>query len=340
MATSGSVDFGVTFTANQIIQSSLEDLGVMQAGDTTSSTSFTDHSAGALVKLNALVKQFGYPIDGSTGMQAWAIKRGYLFLQTGQSVYTLGPTTTATGATNKWANAYVSSTLAVAGVPTDTTVTLAAAASTVGIADTYRIAVELDSGALQWTTVNGTPSGAVVTLAVAGGLTGAAAIGNRVFSYDDTATVQGRRPLEIISAVLRDVNGKDTPLDRIRTVEEYESLPDKGADGTPSAYYYERTLKDGTLYLDCEPTDVTQVLRITYRSPFEDFDTAASDDADFDPVWARALIHSLSYELCPRFGLDGRMPAIKALRDEALAIARNTTPEVSDAYFQPGEPDY
>jgi len=34
------------------------------------------------------------------------------------------------------------------------------------------------------------------------------------------------------------------------------------------------------------------------------------------------------------------MPAIKTLRDEALAIARNTTPEVSDAYFQPGEPDY
>lgn len=341
MTTSNSVDFGVTFTANNIIQSALEDLEVMAAGDSTSSTAFTDNSAGALIKLNALVKQYGYPADGSAGMQAWAIKRGYLFLQKGEARYTLGPTVAATTATDKWANTYVTSTLAVAGVATDTTVTLAAAAATVGIADTYRIAVELNSGSLQWTTVNGTPSGAVVTLAVAGGLTGAAAIGNRVFSYDDLATVQARRPLEILNISLRDVNGVDSPpLRQIRTTQEYEAIQVKNADGQPTAFYYERTLKDGTLYFDSEPTDVTEVARITYRSPFEDFDSAANDDADFDPVWARALINALAYELCPRFGMQVKMPTFKALRDEALAIARNSMPEVSDAYFMPGSEDY
>lgn len=336
MATSGSVDYGVTFTANTIIQSALEDLGIMASGDTTSSTTFTDHSAGALIKLNLLVKQYGYPTDGSAGMQAWAIKRAYLFLQTGEAVYTLGPTTTATGATSKWANAYVTTTIASAEAAGQTVLSLT---SSTGILDTYRIGIELDTGAMQWTTVSGAPAGNDVTVAVA--LTSAAAAGNRVFVYDDTATVQGRRPLEIISLVLRSTDGTDSPpLRPIRTTEEYEANPTKGADGQPTAYYYERTLKDGTLYFDSEPTDVTQVARITYRSPFEDFDSAANDDADFDPVWGRALVHSLSYELCPRFGLDARMPAIKALRDEALGIARNALPEVSDAYFQPGEPDY
>lgn len=341
MATSGSVDYGVTFTANTIIQSSLEDLGIMAAGDTTSSTTFTDHSAGALIKLNLLVKQYGYPTDGSAGMQAWAIKRAYLFLQTGQAVYTLGPTTTETGATNKWAAAYSTTTLSQDEAASQSTITVADNGIT--IASGNRIGLELDSGAIHWTTVSGsvTDNGATIDVPITTATTGAAALGNRVFVYAHAATNQGRRPLEIISVVLRSTDGTDSPpLRAIRTTEEYEANPTKGADGQPTAFYYERTLKDGTLYFDSEPTDVTQVARITYRSPFEDFDTAANDDADFDPVWGRALVHSLSYELCPRFGLDARMPAIKALRDEALGIARNALPEVSDAHFMPGEPDY
>lgn len=335
MATSGSVDFGTAISRDNIIQSALEDLGIMAAGDTTSSTSFTDHSAGAAIKLNALVKQYGYPTDGSAGMQAWAIKRGYLFLQKAEAVYTLGPTTTATGATNKFANAYVTTTVATAEAAGQTVLSLT---SSTGILDTYRIGIQLDTGAMQWTTVSGAPSGNDVTVAVA--LTAAAAAGNRVFVYDDTATVQGRRPLEIISLVLRSADGTDSPpLRLIRTTQEYEANPTKNADGQPTAYYYERTLTDGTLYFDSEPTDVTQVARITYRSPFEDFD-AAGDTIDFDPIWVRPLISALAYELCPRFGLGQRMPEFKAMRDEALAIARNATPEVSDAYFQPGEADY
>ena len=330
MASSGSVDFAVT--RDNIIQSVLEDLGVMSPGETTSSASFTDHSAGLAIKLNAIIKQLGNPTDGSPGMQVWAQKIAYLFLQTNQSVYTLGPTTTETGATNKWASAYVTTTVGTAAVANDSTVVLAATAASVGISSTMRIGIELDSGAMFWTTVNGAPSGSTVTLTT--NITGAAAVGNRIFSYATTA--QGRRPLEIRTAVLRDTDGNDTPLSAI-SLEAYEyGVPKKNQDSTPQQLYYKPTLTDGTLYLDCEPTDVTDVIRIVGRSPFEDFD-AAGDNPDFDQHWIRPLIHCLTVDALPRFGQEARAPFFIKLREESLAIARNFFPETSDAYFQPGD---
>jgi len=339
MASSGSVDFGTAISRDNIIQSALEDLGVMASGDTTLSTNFTDHSAGAALKLNALIKQFGWPTDGSPGMQVWALKRAYLFLQKGQAVYTLGPTTTETGSTNKWAAVYSTTTLSQDEASGQSTITVTD--NGISIASGNRIGLELDSGAMHWTTVSGavTDNGATIDVPITTATTGAAASGNRVFVYAHAASNQGRRPLQIVTAYLRDTNGNDYPLRDLRTVQAYEAITQKSADSDPTAYYYEPTLTDGTLYLDTEPIDVTDVVRIVYRSPFEDFD-AAGDTIDFDPIWVRPLICGLAYELCPRFGLGARMPEFKALRDEALQIARNANPELSDAYFQPGEPDY
>lgn len=330
MASSGSVDFSVT--RDNIIQSVLEDLGVMQAGDTTSSASFTDHSSGLSTKLNALIKQWGNPTDGSPGMQVWAQKVGYLFLNTNNASYSLGPTATETGTTNKWASSYVTTTLGSAAAANDSTVTLAVSASTLPIANGARIGVELDSGAMFWTTVNGSPVGAVVTLTT--NISGAAAAGNRVFAY--TTTSQGRRPLEIITAVRRDVDGNDTPLTPL-SMEQYEyGVSKKNQDSTPTAFYYKQTLTDGTLLLNSEPTDVTDVIRFVYRSPFEDFD-AAGDNPDFDQHWIRPLIYGLAVESLARFGQENRAAYFVGMRDEALKIARNFFPETSDACFEPGE---
>jgi len=330
MASSGSVDFSVT--RDNIIQSVLEDLGVMSPGETTSSASFTDHSAGLAIKLNALIKQYGNPTDGSPGMQVWAQKIAYLFLNTGNASYSLGPTATETGTTNKWASSYVTTTLGSAALAGASTVVLAASASSVGISNSMRIGIELDSGAMFWTTVNGAPSGSTVTLTTV--TSGAAAAGNRVFSYATTA--QGRRPLEILTAVLRDTDGNDTPLSAL-SLQQYEyGVPKKNQDSTPMAYYYKATLTDGTLFLDAEPTDVTDVIRIVYRSPFEDFD-AAADNPDFDQHWIRPLIHGLTVESLARFGQEARAPYFIKLRDEALAIARNFNPETCELYFQPGD---
>lgn len=330
MPSSGSVDFSVT--RDNIIQAVLEDLGVMQPGETTASASFTDNSSGLAIKLNALIKQWGNPTDGGPGMQLWAQKIGYLFLNTNNATYTLGPTATETGTTNKWASAYVTTTLASTANAGASSVTLAAAASTVGISSGMRIGIELDSGAMFWTTVSGAPSGASVPLTtVTSGIAGG---GNRVFSYATTA--QGRRPLEIITAVLRDTDGNDTPLTALSLPQYEYGVPKKNQDATPVSFYYKPTLDNGTLFLDAEPTDVTDVIRFVYRSPFEDFD-AAGDNPDFDQHWIRPLIYGLAVEALPRFGMEARAPYFVGLRDEALRIARNFNPETCEMYFQPGD---
>lgn len=71
--------------------------------------------------------------------------------------------------------ARVDTTLSVAAVSTDTTITVASAT---GISSGDNIAVLLDDGTTHFTTVNGAPSGSVVTLTAA--MPGAAAIGNDV----------------------------------------------------------------------------------------------------------------------------------------------------------------
>lgn len=324
MASSGSVDFSVS--RDDIITEALLDLGVMAAGDTTSSASFTDHSTTMARKLNMLVKQWSGQSDFSPGIKMWSRKTSYLFLQKGQAVYTLGPTVSATTSTDKWASSYVTTTIGTTEAAGQTVITMTDGSI---FANTNRIGIELDTGSIQWTTVSGSPSGNDVTIAVA--LTSQASAGNRVFGYATTA--QGRRPLEIVTAVRRDTNGIDTPMDFMSRYE-YESMGNKGVDSTPTRLHYSATLLDGTVYLDSEPIDATDVLRIVYISPIEDFD-AAADTPDYDQNWYRALAFGLKVDAAGLFGQEARVPYFKTIRDEAMAVAKNAIPETSSAYFEP-----
>lgn len=324
MASSGSVDYGNAVTRNNIIEQALYTLGVVGEGGTPSSAQYTE---GALF-LNNLVKQWSGVADFAPGIKMWSRKRAYLFLDKNAPVYTLGPVVSATASTDKFAIEYVATTVAT-NASAGSTVDLS---SVTGVTDTYRIGIKLDTGYMHWTTVNGAPSGATVTLTDA--LPSAAAAGNIVYAYDDVATNQGRRPLEILYVNRRDSDSDDTPLYPM-LLPEFESIPDKTSEGTPTRYYYEASLYRGTLFLDCPPDDLTDVLRITYVSPIEDFDQA-TDTVDYDANWLRPLVFGLSLDWAPRWGLGSKIPEIKALRDEALAIARNAHPEMSDLYFQPG----
>src|SRR5690606_16981586 len=107
-----------------------------------------------------------------------------------------------------------------------------------GISNADAIGIELDSGVVQWTTVNGAPVGNVITITVA--LAGAAAIDNRVFTY----TNKTQRPVEVIDAVRRDKYDIDTPL-RIIGKDEYQRLSDKNSSGSPNLLYYLQTLTNG-----------------------------------------------------------------------------------------------
>lgn len=310
MSTSGTVTYSVNTL--DIVTDALETIGVKDPGESVAA----EHLAVALRKLNMITKQWTAQLDFAPGLKMWTRRRATMFLQKAQVAYELGPSGDHATET------YAQTTLSVAASNGAASVTLT---SVTGVADTYNIGVVLDSGRIHWTTVSGAPAGSVVTLAAV--LTGAAAAGNTVFCYQ----TKMRRPFRIDSAVRRDAASQDSPVDAGMLLEEYEAIPDKSSEGSPSRLYFEAQRTDAVVYVDCAPEDVTDVIRLVYLSYIEDF-SAPTNDADFPAEWFRPLALQLGMDLCMVF----RRPvpqALPALLTEALTMARKAYPErVAMAY--------
>lgn len=314
MATSGSNDFSVS--RDDILTDALENLGVLQEGQSINASQTTQMAR----KLNMIVKQWQGASDFAPGLKMWSRKRGYIFLQKNQGSYTLGPSG------DEAASTYVTTTTTAAAALGASTINISSAT---GMSASDNIGIELADGSLQWTTISGSP-GTTTTLAAT--LTGAVNSGARVFTYTPANHIL--RPLQILTAVLRNTSGVDTTMDPM-LLDEYEQIGKKSSDGTPLSYYYEFGLSQGTLYLDCEPSDVTRVIRIVYLRPIEDFD-ATADTPDYPQEWFRPLCAQLTIDGAPAYGVSVT-PEMKLIRDEALSIARNANPENSNVIFQPNE---
>jgi hypothetical protein len=313
MATSGSVDY--TVTRSDIIQAACETVGVVSIGDAIPA----EYSANIIRSLNMLVKQYQSQDDYAAGLKIWHRRRATLFLQKDTNQYLIGPT--GTHATES----YVRSTLTAAVSISGTALTVT---SITGISSGDFIGVVMDNNKIHWDTVNGAPSGTTVTLTT--GMEAAASSGNYFFTY----TTKTRRPLNILTASLRNTSDEDTALGFMDLLE-YESIPDKTADGTPTALLYEPVLGNGRLFIDYEPTDVSQVLRYTYLSDAEDFDNA-TDNPDYPANWFRALKYNLAVEISPDYGMRVS-DDLRALAVESLAIAKNSNPQTTNLYFEPNK---
>lgn len=313
MATSGTTSYSVTEL--DVITDAMQDAGIIGAADTTIDS---DDYAVARRKLNLLIKQWSSQIDFAPGLKMWTRRRGYLFLQADQIVYSLGPSGDECAA-----DSYVTSTLASSASGGAGTITLVSAT---GFSASMRIGVLLDSGSIQWTTINGAPAGAVVTLTA--NLTSAASAGARVFAY----TSKVLRPFEIKTASLRDTASDDFGMDVHTVLEAYEAIGSKADEGTPSALYFEAQRTNAKVYLDCAPTDLTDVIRFVYMSYIEDM-SATTNDVDMPAEWFRPLAAQLAIDICPAFGRSVT-PEMKLKRDEALAMAKNAYPERSVAEYQ------
>lgn len=316
MSSSGVTNFNRT--GLQIVTSVLGKLNIIGAGETPSS----DDAAKVIENLNLVVKQWVSQVDFAPGLKMWTRRRAFLFLQKDQFKYSVGPTGDECASED-----YVSTTLAANAAAAAGTVTLT---SVTGIATTYRIGIVLNSGSMQWTTVNGAPAGQVVTLTDT--LTGAASAGNAVYVY----VTKPLRPFEIVSASLRDQAGYDMPMDPNLSVDEYELIPAKGNTGAPARIYFEAKKTNATLYLDRAPDDLGSVIRLVYLSYIEDLN-AVGEDVDFPPEWYRALIAQTAIDSAPDFGRPVT-PELKLMRDESLRMAQNAYPQKSTAFYQ-SKPD-
>jgi hypothetical protein len=313
VASSGSVDFSVN--RDEIIKAALRAARIVGKDQTPDST----HISTGSEALNMIVKQWQGKADFAPGLKVWSRKVAYLFLQQGEHQYDLGPSG------DHWTGTYYSTTLDAAEATSQTVISVT---STTNMTNSDNIGIVLDDGTIHWSTISSFSAGDTVTIAT--GLASAAASGNRVFWY----TSKARRPLEILTAVLRDTSTQDVPLYPM-SLEAFESITDKTADGTPQYYHYEPMLTNGRISFDIEPDDVTKIVRVVFLGTLEDFD-ALADTPDYPQEWFRALKFQLAMDLWPEYK-DGDPPAsLKISRDEALMIAQNTNPETTDEYFQPG----
>lgn len=315
MATSGTYSFGVT--KYEIVRQAMLNIGKLDPTEQPTAEEMQDCS----FMLNMMCKQWMGKTDFAPGLKVWTRKRGHLLLSNSTGAYTIGPS--AQG----WTNDLTSTVTTAAALAAATAVVVS---SVTGITTASTVAVYLDSGALHYSNVSSVV-GSTVNLGLA--LPSAAASGNVVFAYTTTA----QNPKDIETAILRDINNTDSPLE-IMTVQDYDYLPNKTDPlyaGDPTAIYFERGLSDSTVYTDVgSAIDTRSHIVITYQEPIQDM-TVNADNPYYPQEWYLALCWGLSEQIAPMFKAkwDQKMEALKA---SAMAIARQGDSERSTIYFQPG----
>ena len=326
MTTSGTYSF--TVTRDDLIREAMLNIGKLDAYGAIDPIEQTDCAR----KLNMMVKTWMGTYDFAPGLKIWTRQRADLFLSSQKGQYLLGPTG------DNWAGSVATSTT----TPSQSnTLTVAAAAGatvlTVGSVGAAEVTVGdyvvccLTNGDTQSTTCTAVNLGAG-TITIANALTVAMASGGYVYNY----TTKAQRPEALVTAVLRDTNANDTPMN-FMTIQTYEALPTKTTtayQSDPTTLYYEAQLNNGVLYLDVGGAgDVTKFLHIVYLRPTQDFNNPL-DTPEYPSVWYEALSWGLSKRICPMF--DGRWDqTMETNYQAALQIARESYSDMTETYFQP-----
>lgn len=313
MATSGSYDWSATRA--EVIKDALQKVGGLGLGETPTA----DQSTQAAFLLNAIVKHWH-----TQGMPVWKLSQGYLLPQTDASSFTIG------SSGDYCTNSYVHTTTTASASSGASTITVDSAT---GISNSYYIGVEQTDGTMQWTTVNGAPSGSTVTLTAT--LSGNVSSGADVYVFQTKI----QKPMKIQAAWRRTHAGNevyDTPM-ILSERENFFDLSNRTAESTPTHWYYQPRRTDGVFHVYPRFSNGDAVIMFTYQSPFEDMD-ADANDFDFPAEWILPLTWELAYQLSPNYGVPPderkawKMEA-KALKQEALDFDQ----EEGSLYLMPSE---
>jgi hypothetical protein len=297
MSTSGTVTFN--FNRNQIILAAMRKIKVIASGETPSAQLVQDFSD----QLNTFVKSLD-----ATGLHLWTETEATLFLQAGQVAYSLG------GSADNCAETFTATTVATAVVKGVSSVIVASATGTL---TTYNIGIVLDGGSIFWTTVNGAPSGATVTLTAP--TTDSAAVGNPVYVYQTNIV----RPLRVLSARRYNFpSALDTqmiPLSRI----DYRNMPDKTDQGVVTQWFYDPkggANAMGRLHVWPAPSDSTNAVKFTWMRPIQDFLTSANNP-DLPQEWLDPLVWNLAYRMAPEFPVPSALYSM--VKEQATLTLQN-----------------
>jgi len=327
-STSGSYTFSCT--QYQVIRQAMLDIGALEPYEQPTAQEYADCS----FRLNMMVKTWMGNTDFAPGLKMWTRKRADLFLGYSKFAYNLGlngDNWVDSTAGLAYPQSFGQSTL-TANAASGASSIVCAAVTQMNIGDYIGVVVGSD---IFWTTVSSLNS-VTLTAGLALPLSGAASSGAYVWNY----TTKARRPLAMISCVLRDIYANDTPLN-FMTTERYESLPTKTAStniADPTAILYESQFSNqtpnGILYLDVGGAqDVTKHLHCVYLSPVQDL-VNPGDAVDYPQSWFDALCWGHGKKIAPMFDCEWTQ-IMEANYQEALTVARQGDPATTDVYFEP-----
>lgn len=308
MTTSGSYDFNLD--RDGIIGKAYTMVGAVAIGEDPTTDELTEGGK----TLNLMLK--GWQTEG---IALWLNQKVTLFLGFETQSYLLGPTGGHVSATT------VKTEVATAASSGDTDIIVD---SITGITNGDYLGIELDDGTIQWTTVNGVPSGSTIVAAAV--LTDDVAVDNHIYTYTDKA----QRPLEIIEGRRIGPSGISTPLLPISRAE-YMALSDKSSSGIVTQIYYDPQLTNGALYVWPTCKDVQDTLELTIRKPIMDFDSSA-DDGEFPVEWTMAIVSNLAVLIGMENGVP-LSPQLGKLAESSKFMAQTFDVEKTSTYFQPGQ---
>jgi hypothetical protein len=230
-----------------------------------------------------------------SGAHVWIQEEAILFLQPGQSRYQLGA-----GSPD---NACLFADLTTTSITVNSTGTTATVASIAGINSGDTIGIQLDVGSIFWTTVDGAPSGATITLTAA--LPSQASLTNLVFDFAAPLS----RPLKVRGARrFTYATQSETPLIPM-TRRDYANLSTKQATGIVQNFFFDPQTGQGAYanliaVMSFYPAALndTMAVRFTAQRPIQDFATLANIP-DFPAEWLAALKWMLAAEIGPEYGV-------------------------------------
>ena len=273
MARSGSYDWSLA--GDYILRGAIRIVKGLGGTPPVGGKSGQEEITDARESLNMMLKEWE-----AQGVGLWLIKDLIVFPAYHDGAYSLGPS--GDHATLSLVETELSSSAAsgASSITVD---------SITGMLNGDAIGIELDDNTLQWTTINGSPSGSTITLTAS--LTDDAAEDNNVYTY----TTKSQRPLYIRDAYLYRDDGTETPL-YICTRKEWNENPNKAYNGTPSQIFYDRQLDSGILYVWPRPSTVNNYFKLKAVYPIQDID-AAANDPDFPVEAQRAVKFNLAVDL-------------------------------------------
>tara|TARA_R110000772_G_scaffold16184_6_gene46231 strand:- start:3762 stop:4715 length:954 start_codon:yes stop_codon:yes gene_type:complete len=298
MALSDSIDF--TVTRDDLIQEALEEIGVLDIGETPSALQLTSCARS----LNLMLKQWQ-----ADEVNLFAVSRTYLFLAKSINEYKLGSTA-------RYVNAFTQTTLSGDAGVGSTSINLT---STTGIVDGTIILVKTTDNDLESLTASAVGTLGVVPIDVA--TVGTMDNGAVVYFYQPTDLAN--RPMKILDGTRRESTTEgatDIPLDLI-TRKDYVSLSNKNATGVSVQIYQNPELDFLRVRTWPSPSDASFYYTLWVQDTLDDLDAATNNPA-YPQEWQNAIALGLAVRVHRKFGVPSQeIQATMMAAAEAYDIA-------------------